>query len=94
MLWLEQGVKTAGSLQLDPIVPAVSAQDASEPFKFPETITAVSYALRRAYVAFLWDFEQARSSEPAPSQRGDKMGSTGMRPGSTIHAVSGSMLAD
>lgn len=33
-------------------------RDAAESFNFPETITSVSYSLRKAYATFLWDFEQ------------------------------------
>ena len=33
-------------------------QDAAESFQFPETITSVSYVLRKAYITFLWDYEQ------------------------------------
>lgn len=33
-------------------------RDAAKPFGFADTITAVSFNLRKAYLAFLWDFEQ------------------------------------
>ncbi|KAK9868039.1 hypothetical protein WJX84_009244 [Apatococcus fuscideae] len=33
-------------------------RDAAEPFHFPETITSVSYSLRKAYINHLWDYEQ------------------------------------
>ncbi|KAK9803900.1 hypothetical protein WJX72_003210 [[Myrmecia] bisecta] len=33
-------------------------RDAAESFHFPETITSVSYVLRKAYMNFLWDYEQ------------------------------------
>jgi hypothetical protein len=35
-------------------------QDAAKPFGFPDTLTAASYVLRRAYAQLLWDFEQVR----------------------------------
>lgn len=34
-------------------------QEVAAPFNFPETITSSSYQLRKAYVALLWDYEQA-----------------------------------
>ena len=40
---------------------AAGLQDAGEPFQFPDTITTVSYSLRKAYVRFLWDYEQVCS---------------------------------
>lgn len=36
------------------------SQDAAKPFGFPDTLTAASYVLRRAYAQLLWDFEQVR----------------------------------
>lgn len=33
-------------------------RDAAESFNFPETITSVSFSLRKAYITFLWDYEQ------------------------------------
>ncbi len=33
-------------------------QDAAASFHYPETITSVSYTLRKAYTALLWDYEQ------------------------------------
>lgn len=33
-------------------------RDAAESFNFPDTITSVSFSLRKAYVSFLFDFEQ------------------------------------
>lgn len=36
----------------------VTVQDAAESFKYPETITSVSFTLRKAYSQLLWDFEQ------------------------------------
>ena len=47
-------------------------QDAAEPFHFPETITSVSYSLRKAYINHLWDYEQVR----ALAQRTMRFGST------------------
>lgn len=35
-------------------------RDAAESFNFPETITSVSFSLRKAYITFLWDYEQVR----------------------------------
>ena len=37
-------------------------REAAESFKFPETITSVSFSLRKAYFTFLWDYEQVWSS--------------------------------
>lgn len=36
-------------------------REAAESFNFPETITSVSFSLRKAYFTFLWDYEQVRS---------------------------------
>lgn len=36
-------------------------REAAESFSFPETITSVSFSLRKAYFTFLWDYEQVRS---------------------------------
>lgn len=36
-------------------------RDAAESFNFPETITSVSFSLRKAYFTFLWDYEQVRN---------------------------------
>lgn len=36
-------------------------RDAAESFNFPETITSVSFSLRKAYITFLWDYEQVRT---------------------------------
>lgn len=33
-------------------------REAAESFNFPETITSVSFSLRKAYFTFLWDYEQ------------------------------------
>ncbi|KAK9864090.1 hypothetical protein WJX84_008807 [Apatococcus fuscideae] len=33
-------------------------REVAEPFHFPETITSVSYSLRKAYINHLWDYEQ------------------------------------
>ncbi|KAL3135973.1 hypothetical protein ABBQ32_007015 [Trebouxia sp. C0010 RCD-2024] len=33
-------------------------REAAESFSFPETITSVSFSLRKAYFTFLWDYEQ------------------------------------
>ncbi len=33
-------------------------QEVAEPFHFPDTITSVSYSLRKAYINHLWDYEQ------------------------------------
>lgn len=33
-------------------------REAAEPFHYPPTITSVSFTLRKAYVMFLWDYEQ------------------------------------
>ena len=33
-------------------------REAAESFQFPETITSVSFSLRKAYFTFLWDYEQ------------------------------------
>ena len=35
-------------------------RDAAESFNFPETITSVSFSLRKAYITFLWDYEQVK----------------------------------
>ena len=35
-------------------------REAAESFSFPETITSVSFSLRKAYFTFLWDYEQVR----------------------------------
>ena len=35
-------------------------RDAAESFHFPETITSVSFSLRKAYLSFLWDYEQVK----------------------------------
>jgi hypothetical protein len=37
-------------------------QDAAKPFGFPDTLTAASYVLRRAYAQLLWDFEQVQGN--------------------------------
>ena len=58
------------------------AQEAGESFSFPDTITSVSYQLRKAYQNLLWDYEQvylwraqgARApppSNPATAARGE-----------------------
>ncbi len=58
------------------------AQEAGESFSFPDTITSVSYQLRKAYQNLLWDYEQvylwraqgARApppSNPAAAARGE-----------------------
>lgn len=39
---------------------APGLQDAAKPFGFPDTLTAASYVLRRAYAQLLWDFEQVQ----------------------------------
>lgn len=56
---------------------AAVVQDAAESFQYPDTITAVSYVLRKAYLTFLWDYEQIyyhrRSGQPcAPLTRCQK----------------------
>ncbi|GMH45672.1 hypothetical protein BSKO_13635 [Bryopsis sp. KO-2023] len=33
-------------------------KEVSEPFNLPPTITSVSFVLRKAYITFLWDYEQ------------------------------------
>ena len=33
-------------------------REAAESFNYPETITSVSFSLRKAYCTFLWDYEQ------------------------------------
>jgi len=61
---------------------ARGAQEAGESFSFPDTITSVSYQLRKAYQNLLWDYEQvylwraqgARApppSNPAAAARGE-----------------------
>jgi hypothetical protein len=41
-------------------------QDAAKPFGFPDTLTAASYVLRRAYAQLLWDFEQVWHNKTKP----------------------------
>ena len=43
-------------------------RDAAESFNFPETITSVSFSLRKAYVTFLWDYEQVKLSSAVRSR--------------------------
>ena len=35
-------------------------RDVGDAFKLPKTITSVSFVLRRGYMQYLWDYEQAR----------------------------------
>lgn len=61
-------------------------REAAEPFNFPDTITSVSYSLRKAYINFLWDYEQVyfhRVTGPRvqPPQQISKADASGIRSG-------------
>ena len=48
----------AGLQRPDDSMCGFRVQDAAKSFEYPSSITSVSYAMRKAYVALLWDYEQ------------------------------------
>jgi hypothetical protein len=46
-----------------------AAQDAAKSFNYPDTITSVSYQLRKAYTHLLWDYEQVYFFRVRPVSR-------------------------
>ena len=41
-------------------------RDVGDAFHLPKTITSLSFVLKRGYMQYLWDYEQACHPSPSP----------------------------